>query len=170
MIEPAKAEKELISKAMRLLGSRKSKKKAKSSALNGRLGGRPRKISAKTEEDKVEAVFKLVEAAERALRKANEKLKHAERKVKRRPRGPHFAKKLTPEEEAELMSWFHWEEEPLEDVAEVSLAPELKAEMEAVVKEGFRARAKKRHPDTGGSADDMALTNKAVEMLRERHE
>jgi hypothetical protein len=37
-----KKEKELISRAMRLLGSRKSAKKAKSSAANGKLGGRPK--------------------------------------------------------------------------------------------------------------------------------
>jgi hypothetical protein len=36
-------DKELISKAMRLLGRRTSKKKAKSSRANGKLGGRPRK-------------------------------------------------------------------------------------------------------------------------------
>jgi len=36
-------EKELIAKAMRLLGSRTSKKKAKSSRANGKRGGRPRK-------------------------------------------------------------------------------------------------------------------------------
>jgi len=33
----------LIAEAMRLLGKRTSKKKAKSSAANGKLGGRPRK-------------------------------------------------------------------------------------------------------------------------------
>jgi len=36
-------DKELISKAMRLLGSRTSKRKAKSSRANGKLGGRPKK-------------------------------------------------------------------------------------------------------------------------------
>jgi hypothetical protein len=36
-------EKKLISEAMRVLGSRTSKKKAKSSRANGKLGGRPRK-------------------------------------------------------------------------------------------------------------------------------
>ena len=36
-------DKELISKAMSLLGSRTSKKKAKSSRANGKLGGRPKK-------------------------------------------------------------------------------------------------------------------------------
>jgi len=37
-------DKTLISKAMQLLGSRTSKKKAKSSRANGKLGGRPRKV------------------------------------------------------------------------------------------------------------------------------
>jgi hypothetical protein len=40
-------EKQIIREAMRLLGSRTSKKKAKSSAANGKLGGRPKKANAK---------------------------------------------------------------------------------------------------------------------------
>jgi hypothetical protein len=38
-------EKQLIAKAMSLLGSRTSTKKKKSSKANGKLGGRPRKES-----------------------------------------------------------------------------------------------------------------------------
>jgi hypothetical protein len=38
----ARTNKSIISEAMRLLGSRKSPKKAKSSAENGRKGGRPK--------------------------------------------------------------------------------------------------------------------------------
>jgi len=42
-----KQERKLISEAMRILGSRTSAKKAKSSAMNGKLGGRPRKDKSK---------------------------------------------------------------------------------------------------------------------------
>jgi hypothetical protein len=38
----ARTNKSIISEAMRLLGSRKSPKKAKSSAENGKKGGRPK--------------------------------------------------------------------------------------------------------------------------------
>jgi hypothetical protein len=45
----------IISQAMALLGSRTSTKKAKSSAANGKLGGRPRSKNYKPRNRKVKA-------------------------------------------------------------------------------------------------------------------